>query len=110
MKRFALIFVAACSATPPAPAPDIPPPLLVIQPNGDDIAACARLGILGCPEAWPRNTTCVEAFSRMRTLSQDSAPDAGVVSISTCVANAVDIPAVRRCGDRSTFTVGCAGK
>lgn len=109
MKTVAILLALVACSPKAADAPtDIPPPLTVIQPQPDDVLACAHLAIIGCPEAWPKNTTCVQAMSQLRTLMQTTSQDAGVMSALTCIIGAPDANAVRKCGDPSTLVIACS--
>lgn len=77
---------------------ELPPPNPIVPATEEDARACAHLAALGCSDAkW-----CMQAITDART-------DHMVVP-STCVAAAVDVAAVRRCGDKSTLTFECKGE
>lgn len=99
-----IVAFAACGSQPPAititphTAPfvdELPPPNQVVPATDEDARACAKLERLGCPEA----RGCLRTISDART-DHMNIP-------STCVAAAVDVAAVRRCGDVGTLTFEC---
>ena len=108
MKRFvlALALLSAChpppvapldpSGLPPRADDELPPPNRVVPATDVDARACLRLAELQCPEAMQG---CLSAFSAART--------DGVLVPSQCIAGALSVDEVRRCGDPSTLTVEC---
>jgi hypothetical protein len=107
-----LVILLALAACHPAPLPPldpnglpprddehVPPPNTVIPATDVDARACLRLAELGCPEA---QNGCLAAFSAARTDH--------VVTPSQCIADALSVDEVRKCGDVSTLTFECKGK
>lgn len=84
------------SGLPPRADDEIPPPNTVVPATDVDARACLKLAELGCPEAM---SGCLSAFSAART--------DGVVVPSICIAAALSVDEVRKCGDVSTLTVEC---
>jgi hypothetical protein len=80
---------------PVAPFDELPPPNPVVEATDEDARACARLAALGCPEA----PHCLGVMSVARTDH--------IIVPSACLAAAVDVAAVRRCGDTGTLTFAC---
>lgn len=81
----------------------VPPPLPVVNATDLDARACSRLLALRCPEASPTKA-CLDTFRHYRT---NEIEHGSVDGVSSCVAGAVDIPAVRRCGGLNTLTFDC---
>lgn len=85
---------ASSPSSPPSSEVDGGPP-------ADLSAACARLSILGCPEALPGlgGEPCDVRLRR----------EADLVGVpSACVADAGTVAAVRACGDAATIRFRCA--
>ena len=106
MKRILFILLVAChtepakpldpSGLPPRDDKSIPPPNPVVAPKDVDARACLRLAELACPEA---RSGCLSAISAART--------DGVVVPSQCIAAALSVEDVRKCGDASTLRFEC---
>ena len=102
MRALSAIMLVACVRSNDTPSPpvtpfdELPPPSPIVQATPEDERACARLAALGCPEA----ARCLGVMSVART-DRIQVP-------SACLAAAVDVAAVRRCGDTGTLTFGCA--
>lgn len=91
--------VIACEPRPPAivitPVDELPPPNPRVGTTDEDRRACARLTVLGCSNA-PK---CLATIADARTDH--------VAVPSTCIADAADLAAVRRCGDNGTLRFDC---
>jgi len=94
----AYVLVLACGPVAPvvvSPVDELGPPNPVVPATDEDVRACERLTALGCPEA----AMCLGVMSVART-DHITVP-------SACLAAAVDVAAVRRCGDTGTLTFDC---
>lgn len=104
MKRFTAVIVCVFACRPvAAPATQeayIPPPNPVVPATGDDNALCAKLGMLGCSDAWPRKGSCVEMFTQVHT-DNIQVPYA-------CYEQAKTVDDIRKCGDpKRELTLRC---
>lgn len=74
-----------------------PRPLPVI--TDAEVAACAKLRTLNCPEGRPPRGTCEESLQEARA--------DGVLIPANCLANSWDKASVRTCGGPGYLTVAC---